>query len=477
MALHNRYIFGAFAALAAVWGGCGIAFGATIEVDGVKIKSLAIAVETAQATDDGPHIINITVDKLPAADGRVYISEPMTINGDADGNGVKCDILADVQSIQAVPMKKSQREKGYLEVQCAGRVEINDLMIHPNADASTAEAEFVDAVRLLAPKRPADHGEYILNRVWASGSDGNNGDTFVPLDTTEDLYSKPGIKKWSGQDKRMAHSIIQLDKSKPKRKALKELGSYDSTLTDCRAGLGHGPALNIAANEGTHVINGGLFGHCGNAGIRLAGENITLKGTADNRIVVLRAVHEPAANERGAISGLYDARIDLIEYVDVAPEPGTDAFSMAPSVNVKSRQNCREIADVSTVFTAPEKGVAIAKASQGTAPVKWLSPTNAWADSQARKVAMLLVFHSPTVEQAATLNKMLDSQSNARDFLGKYACSRVDVSTVSGQAIARKYQVFRVPTLLLIAPDAKSYKRVTPAATDSWDEIQTELVK
>src|SRR5688572_2145993 len=141
--MRSRYshVFSTFALMAAVSAGSTVCSAATIVVDGVKVTKLSEAVIAAEQADDGPHVINITTDKLPAADGQVILSETTTINGDADGNGTKCDILADVKSIRAQPVGRSGREKGYLEVQCAGVVTINDLQIHPNADASDVEEE------------------------------------------------------------------------------------------------------------------------------------------------------------------------------------------------------------------------------------------------------------------------------------------------------------------------------------------------
>lgn len=446
---------------------------ATIELDGSRIATLSEAVAAAQAEDDGPHVINITIDKLPKPDGEVVITEPMTINGDADGNGTKCDILVDVAAIQQLPVSAGLELKSYLEVSAPGKVEISDLMIHPNADGAAEDAAFVDGIRLYSPPLETDRGEYILNRVWVSGSDRNKGDAYVSLESTDDLYNTPGIKRWSRQHGKANRGVIHLEKVRPDGEG--EKGQYSSVLNDCHAGLGRGPAVNIVADTGTHKVIGGVYGHSGKEGFRISGETVTLTGSPEKRIKVLRVPNEIGKGRKkgggDAVTITMDAHVDMMEYVDASALNNARAFLLGPRARLDRRRDCETITDLALMFGSGKPGSA---AGSGSA-VGWLDPEAAWKQAQAGKEGMLLFFYSENVEHAKQLSQIMKTDKGARQCLSKYACSRVDVKDASGETIAKKYGVFKVPTLLVISPDAQSFKRVSPDLADSWQVIEKQL--
>ena len=72
----------------------------TVTIDGVSSPTLlSDAINTALSANDGNAIVDIKVDSLPTADRQIVINKPITINGDADNNGVPCDILVDINGI------------------------------------------------------------------------------------------------------------------------------------------------------------------------------------------------------------------------------------------------------------------------------------------------------------------------------------------------------------------------------------------
>ncbi len=444
---------------------------ATIQVDGTTYKTLSAAVSAAQKTDDGPHVINITTDKLPSPDGEVLITEAMTINGDADGNGVKCDLLADVASIQKLPVSAGLEYKTYIEVQAAGKVVINDLQIHPNADGSTVHEEFVDGIRLHCPPNASEVSEYVLNRVWVSGSDGLNGDAYVPLNTDEDLYNRSGIKRWSFQHPKSSRGVIHCDKTRSNSTGPNEEGRHDVTLNDCHVGLGGGPALNLVTDNGHHKVLGGIYGHCGNSAIRVSGDIVSLQGTEEKPLVAFRAPNEPGKGITKGGNAIFvsaNGHVDVMEYIDASTMNNATAFSIGGKAQVDKRHRCQVTDSIAN---------SLAKASGVSVPaMEWLKPEEAWQQAQsAGKQGMLLFFYAPNVEHAEQLSELIESNGAARNCLSKYACSRVDVMDAAGGTIAKKYGVFKVPTLLVISSDAKSFKRVSPDLADNWQKIETQL--
>jgi len=452
-----------------------IATGATVDVDGTQIKTLSAAITQAQEADDGPHVINIKVDALPTPDGGIVVTEPVTVNGDADGNGEKCDILANIEALQATEDQEGLLGKAFIKLYSAGNVVINDIKIHPNADGTkVTDSELVDGIRVFCPKSGKDVGNYVLNRVWISGSDGNNGDKYVPLDTADDLYAKPGIKMWSRQNTMGNRGVIHCANRK-RAKGDGERGEYNLTLNDCHVGLGRGVAMNFTANSGKHEINGGIYGHCGVSAIRISGNVISLTGSKDNRLRLVRGNNFPAKGDNQLIAYTPKAQVDKIEFVDLMPKPDikTEIETVIPNSLAATRKDIRLITDPSDMAVVLKGGDL-----PEVAPFKgWLTAEAAWAEAQKSKHNMVLVFYSPGVEMAENLCKLMETNRSARSYLSNCCTGRVDVSSVEGQKIAQKYGIYKIPALLRVASDAKSYQKFMPDSVDDWNAIETELAK
>ncbi len=292
----------------------------TINVDGSNYTTLSAAVAAAYADDnDGPDIINLAVDALPAADGQIFLNKPIVINGDGEnggtGNGIKCDILVDMTGIIAAVNIGPDDRKGYIEIQTAGAVEISNIKIHPNADGLflSDQLNLVSGIRMFKPEGAADVGDYALTELEVSGSDSSNGNAFVPLDTGADLYNNPAIYKWGGVDAGdgniAGHASIQLTNA--------GTGIYNCTIDHCKAGLSYGAALNIPSEGGTVNVFGGVFGHCARDGIRVSGTGVTIKGTPTDRVRIVRNTNIGAANSH-SIEMVSGGEILLMEYVDAA---------------------------------------------------------------------------------------------------------------------------------------------------------------
>lgn len=283
----------------------------TVTVDQTTTK-LSEAVAAAYAADDGPDIINIMVDNLAMDTTEIVLDKPITIVGDADGDGVKCDILVDVTTIISAPHVGIE-SRCYLEIQSPGDVVISDLKIHPNFDnvvSGTGNADtLVDAIRFNRHVDDTTTPTHVLNRVWVSGSD--SADNYVPLDTAADLYNQAGVKRWSRQSGSSAHGVINVAKD-----ATMGFGSYNAELIDCHAGLGMGEALNIPAEGGHVTVSGGLYGHSGNNGIRVSGAVVSLTGSATNRLRIVNVPNINSSNSHGIFNAT--ATFDKVEWVDIA---------------------------------------------------------------------------------------------------------------------------------------------------------------
>jgi hypothetical protein len=301
------------AALAATLmaGGLSTAPAKTLSITDPNTK-LSDAVADVYALDDGPDVIDIMVDKLSTDTTEIMLNQAITINGDADGNGKKCDILVDVTAIRGA-LNVGDEMKCYLEIESPGDVVINDLQIHPNRDNTVTgagdNANLVDGIRFNRQADASTTPTHTLNRVWVSGS--NAADEFVRLDTADDLYTSGGLKHWSRQSGSSAHGIIHIGKA-----STLGTGDFNVVLNNCHAGLGFGDALNIPAEKGHVTVNGGLYGHSGGHGIRVSGDTVSLTGSHTNRLRILRVPNVGGQDKHAIFSAT--GTFDKVEWVDIA---------------------------------------------------------------------------------------------------------------------------------------------------------------
>jgi len=286
----------------------------TVTIDSSSAsKKLSVAVADAYAAEDDADIIEIHIDQLEMDTTEIMLNKPITINGDADGNGTKADILVDIPTIKSAATV-GEAARCYIEIESPGDVIINDLKIHPNFDNVVAagnefDVELVDAIRMNRHVDQTTTPTHQLNRLWISGSDAN--DNYIPLDNKNDLYNMAGVKRWSRKASDASRGIIQISKN-----STFGTGNFNAVLTDCHVGLGQGEALNIPAEDGNVTINSGLFGHSGNNGIRVSGDTISLIGTRLNRMRIVNVPNINASNSHGIFSAT--GTFATIEYVDIA---------------------------------------------------------------------------------------------------------------------------------------------------------------
>ena len=105
----------------------------------------------------------------------------------------------------------------------------------------------------------------------------------------------------------------------------------------------------------------------------------------------------------------------------------------------------------------------------------WLPPVEAWAKAQQNKEGLLLYFYAPGVERVEKVNSLLQTDAAAKAYIAKHSCARIDVNQLEGGSIAKKYGIFKVPAFLVISPDAKSYKKVSPGPNETWPQIESQL--
>ncbi len=107
--------------------------------------------------------------------------------------------------------------------------------------------------------------------------------------------------------------------------------------------------------------------------------------------------------------------------------------------------------------------------------VEWLDPEKAWTRAQETKKPLLLYFNAPSVPATGLLNDILKSNPDARSFLSEHSCAQVDVDQLTGGSIAGKYGIFKVPSFLIITPQATEGGRANFPRNGTWEEFRALL--
>jgi hypothetical protein len=105
----------------------------------------------------------------------------------------------------------------------------------------------------------------------------------------------------------------------------------------------------------------------------------------------------------------------------------------------------------------------------------WLDPVEAWETAQSQKKPMFLYFYAPGLKATSRMDTIFSENADAKAFLARHAAARIDVNQLTGDEIAKKYKVYKVPTLLVISPDAKTARIAVPTSSEDWKKVEGEL--
>lgn len=118
---------------------------------------------------------------------------------------------------------------------------------------------------------------------------------------------------------------------------------------------------------------------------------------------------------------------------------------------------------------------AAAPPAAGAGPV-WLSaPADAWQRCVAENKPVLLLLFAPRAAGYQRLHEMFRAQPAAPATLNRFIPLAVDVNQLSGGVLAQKFNVFRVPCLIVFGVDGRERARVVVEPSTDWPAIETAL--
>ncbi len=108
--------------------------------------------------------------------------------------------------------------------------------------------------------------------------------------------------------------------------------------------------------------------------------------------------------------------------------------------------------------------------------LKWMTdPNSAWTQMQADKRPILFLLYAPRLSVCEQLNQIMATDTGAQSLLGQYNLLRVDVNQLSGGRLAQKFNVFRVPCIIIIGSDGAEQERIVWTRTTDWASVQSRL--
>ncbi|MBX7246122.1 MAG: hypothetical protein K1X53_11540 [Candidatus Sumerlaeaceae bacterium] len=163
-----------------------------------------------------------------------------------------------------------------------------------------------------------------------------------------------------------------------------------------------------------------------------------------------------------------------------------DAYIDNLSIQSTTDEMVMPVSPYSAGWKFPEGPASMRKSATASAPAapkmpglntltSWVEPEAAWARAKSENRPFLIYFGAQNVPAVEELNRLMETDSNAKSYLQRCSCSKVDMNQLRGGTIARQYAVFKAPTILVISPDAKSSRRATFRKGDGWENVASQL--
>lgn len=113
---------------------------------------------------------------------------------------------------------------------------------------------------------------------------------------------------------------------------------------------------------------------------------------------------------------------------------------------------------------------------QQSAPLTWLSsPDEAWQASQNMKKPILIMFYVPNIETYKTLENVFATDISAKNLLNNFVLLKLDVNQLSGGMQAQNFNIFKVPTFIILNLNGTEKSRVSFGRGMEWKNIADHI--
>ena len=120
-------------------------------------------------------------------------------------------------------------------------------------------------------------------------------------------------------------------------------------------------------------------------------------------------------------------------------------------------------------YTAP------ALNSAPSVPVWFTSSEEAWRATQSTKKPLLVLFYAPRAKAYRKLEQIISANEGAREFLNHFVLLKIDLDQLEGGSIAQRFNIYRVPCLMVMDESGRERARETYLMNSDWRIIFQKL--
>ena len=105
----------------------------------------------------------------------------------------------------------------------------------------------------------------------------------------------------------------------------------------------------------------------------------------------------------------------------------------------------------------------------------WKEANTAYNEAEQSGRPLLVYFYAPNVSLCNKVDKIFAENASAHSFLNRYSLTKINTNQLQGGEYAGKFNIFKVPTLIVMNPSGQVQKKIVISRTDEWNDIQTKI--
>lgn len=151
-------------------------------------------------------------------------------------------------------------------------------------------------------------------------------------------------------------------------------------------------------------------------------------------------------------------------FITSAPQsPVTAPEAILPGMNAAAQ------------LAASIQAASTPSASAPVGPPQWLDTETGWRTSMATKIPMLVYFSAPNVPSVERLDNVFSSDVDSQTFVRKYIPVKIDVNQLQGGQLAKKFSIFKLPSIVIMDSNGKEITRSIYGKNDNWQTFSAKL--
>jgi len=154
---------------------------------------------------------------------------------------------------------------------------------------------------------------------------------------------------------------------------------------------------------------------------------------------------------------------------------GETFITSAPQSPVTAPEAILPGMEAAAQLAASIQAVSTPSASAPLGPPQWLDTETGWRTSTATKIPMLVYFSAPNVPSVEQLDSVFSSDSDSQRFVRKYIPVKIDVNQLQGGQLAKKFGIFKLPSIVIMDSTGKEITRAIYGKNDNWQTFSAKL--